>query len=294
MNFRKLKIFYETAQTLNMTKVAKALYISQPSVSQAIQELEDELGVKMFDRIGKRLSLTYEGEVYLNYVRRVLNLYDEGLDKIRNINNNQEGKIVIGASTTIGIYILPDIIKNFVENNEKIEISLIIENTENIEQLILENKIDFAFVEGKVHSEELIYENFWEDELVFIKQYNSEWEEREYINKSVLTKENFIMRERGSGTREIVEKYLEDNKIDYNIFMELGSTEAIKKSVEAGLGIGCVSSQCIKDELKGNKLSKLTFNKNKIKRNLRLIIHKDKFISNNMKLFIDEAKKENM
>ncbi len=294
MNFRKLKIFYETAQTLNMTKVAKALYISQPSVSQAIQELEDELGVKMFDRIGKRLSLTYEGEVYLNYVRRVLNLYDEGLDKIRNINNNQGGKIVIGASTTIGIYILPDIIKNFVENNEKIEISLIIENTENIEQLILENKIDFAFVEGKVHSEELIYENFWEDELVFIKQYNSEWEEREYINKSVLTKENFIMRERGSGTREIVEKYLEDNKIDYNIFMELGSTEAIKKSVEAGLGIGCVSSQCIKDELKGNKLSKLTFNKNKIKRNLRLIIHKDKFISNNMKLFIDEAKKENM
>ncbi|WP_024613587.1 LysR family transcriptional regulator [Clostridium sp. Ade.TY] len=294
MNFRKLKIFYETAQTLNMTKVAKALYISQPSVSQAIQELEDELGVKMFDRIGKRLSLTYEGEVYLNYVRRVLNLYDEGLDKIRNINNNQEGKIVIGASTTIGIYILPDIIKNFVENNEKIEISLIIENTENIEQLILENKIDFAFVEGKVHSEELIYDNFWEDELVFIKQYNSEWEEREYINKSVLTKENFIMRERGSGTREIVEKYLEDNKIDYNIFMELGSTEAIKKSVEAGLGIGCVSSQCIKDELKGNKLSKLTFNKNKIKRNLRLIIHKDKFISNNMKLFIDEAKKENM
>lgn len=294
MNFRKLKIFYETAQTLNMTKVAKALYISQPSVSQAIQELEDEIGVKMFDRIGKRLSLTYEGEVYLNYVRRVLNLYDEGLNKVRNINNNNEGKIVIGASTTIGIYILPDIIKDFVENNERIEISLIIENTEKIEKLILENKIDFAFVEGKVHSEEIIYENFWEDELVFIKKYNTKWEEIEYISKLALTKEKFIMRELGSGTREIVEKYLKDNNIDYNIFMELGSTEAIKKSVEAGLGIGCISSQCIKDEMQSKKISKLTFNKNKIKRNLNLIIHKDKFISNNMKLFIDKAKEKNM
>ena len=87
MNFRKLKIFYETAINLNMTKVAKALYISQPSVSQAIQELEEELGVKVFDRIGKRLSLTYEGEVYFNYVRRILNLYDEGAQKIRMINN---------------------------------------------------------------------------------------------------------------------------------------------------------------------------------------------------------------
>lgn len=291
MNFRKLRIFYETAINLNMTKVAKSLYISQPSVSQAIQELEEELGVKVFDRIGKRLSLTYEGEVYFNYVRRILNLYDEGIENIKKINNKEQGRIVIGASTTIGIYILPDIIKDFVSVNKGVEISLIIENTKNIEKMILQNKIDFAFVEGKVHSEEIIYEKIWEDELVFIEPYAHEWTNKTFIKKEDVSKEKFIMRENGSGTREIVEGYLKDKGIEYEVFMELGSTEAIKRSVEAGLGIGCVSNQCIREEIKVDKISKVTFNEDRIKRDLLLIVHKDKFISNNMKEFIEEAQK---
>lgn len=290
MNFRKLKIFYETAINLNMTKVAKALYISQPSVSQAIQELEDELGVKVFDRIGKRLSLTYEGEVYFNYVRRILNLYDEGAQKIKAINNKEEGKIVIGASTTIGIYILPDIIKDFVERNKGIEISLIIENTQNIEKMILQNKIDFAFIEGKVHSDEIKYENIWKDEIVFIAPCNDKWNEKSTIEKDELKKEKFIIREKGSGTREIVEAYLKDKSIEYNIFMELGNSEAIKRSVEAGLGIGCISKQCIKEEIKRKKLKNITLDKETIERDLLLLVHKDKFISNNMNEFMDEAR----
>lgn len=290
MNFRKLKIFYETAINLNMTKVAKALYISQPSVSQAIQELEEELGVKVFDRIGKRLSLTYEGEVYFNYVRRILNLYDEGAQKIKMINNKEEGKIVIGASTTIGIYILPDIIKDFVERNKGIEISLIIENTENIEKMILQNKIDFAFIEGKVHSDEIKYEKIWKDEIVFISPCNDKWNEKSTIEKDELKKEKFIIREKGSGTREIVETYLKDKSIEYNIFMELGNSEAIKRSVEAGLGIGCISKQCIKEEIKRKKLKNITLDKETIERDLLLLVHKDKFISNNMNEFMDEAR----
>ncbi len=291
MNFRKLRIFYETAINLNMTKVAKSLYISQPSVSQAIQELEEELGVKVFDRIGKRLSLTYEGEVYFNYVRRILNLYDEGIENIKKINNKEQGRIVIGASTTIGIYMLPDIIKDFVSINKGVEISLIIENTKNIEKMILQNKIDFAFVEGKIHSEEIIYEKIWEDELVFIEPYEHEWTNKTFISKEDVSKEKFIMREKGSGTREIVESYLKDKGVEYEVFMELGSTEAIKRSVEAGLGIGCVSNQCIGEEIKSNKISKITFNKERIKRDLLLVVHKDKFISNNMREFIEEAQK---
>lgn len=96
MNFRKLKIFYETATELNMTKVAKKLYISQPSISQAIHEIEEELDVKLFDRIGKKLFLTQEGEVYLSYVRRILNLYEEGLKTVSDMSKNEKGKIKIG------------------------------------------------------------------------------------------------------------------------------------------------------------------------------------------------------
>ncbi|WJV51865.1 winged helix-turn-helix domain-containing protein [Streptomyces flavofungini] len=132
MNFRKLKIFFETAKCLNMTKVAKSMYISQPSISQAIAELESDLDVKLFDRIGKRLYLTHEGEVYFEYSRRILNLYEEANSTIRSSKEGQKGKIVIGASTTIGIYILPELIKEFNELHKNIEISLIIENTQLI------------------------------------------------------------------------------------------------------------------------------------------------------------------
>ena len=134
MNFRKLKIFYETAKYLNMTKVAKEMYISQPSISQSINELELELNVKLFDRIGKKLYLTHEGEIFLNYTRRILNLYDESVKIIRDINLNEKGKLTIGASTTIGIYILPEIIRDFSNKFKDIKISLIIENTKNIEK----------------------------------------------------------------------------------------------------------------------------------------------------------------
>ncbi|SFU85378.1 LysR substrate binding domain-containing protein [Clostridium sp. DSM 8431] len=148
MNIRKLKVFYATANNLNMTKTAKELYISQPSVTQTIHEIEEELQVKLFDRIGKKLYLTEEGKVFLNYVRRILNLYEEGSEVLKEMASMEKGKITIGASTTIGTYILPEIIREFAEAYEGIEISLIIENSANIEKLILENKIDFAFVEG--------------------------------------------------------------------------------------------------------------------------------------------------
>ena len=287
MNIRKLKLFYATATYLNMTKVSKEFYISQPSVSQAIHEIEEELGVNLFDRIGKKLYLTSEGEEYLKYVRRILNLYEEGIERINQISNKEIGKIRIGASTTIGIYILPDIIKEFVEEHKGIEISLIIENTSNIERLILENKIDFAYVEGSVHSEELIVNTMWKDELIFISSKNHPWGNNKTIKPKDIEKEKFIMREEGSGTREIIEGYFKNNNIKYRLFMELGNTEAIMKSVEANLGIGCVSEKCAMERIKQGSLQQIKLEESKIERDLYLIYHKDKFINNNLKEFIN-------
>ena len=291
MNFRKLKIFYETAQHLNMTKVAKEMYISQPSISQSINELESELGVKLFDRIGKKLYLTHEGEVFLNYTRRILNLYDESVKIIRDINLNEKGKLVIGASTTIGIYILPEIIKEFSSKFKDIEISLIIENTKNIEKLILENKVDFAFVEGDIHSEEIIKEVIWKDELVFICGEENALKNYKQVYVNEIANEKLIMREEGSGTREHTELFFKKNKIKFSTFLELGSTEAIKKTVEANLGISCLSYIVVKDKIKNNELYMFRLNEGKIERDLFLILHSDKFISNNMKAFIEYSKK---
>ncbi len=291
MNFRKLKIFYETAKHLNMTKVAKEMYISQPSISQSINELESELEAKLFDRIGKKLYLTHEGEVFLNYTRRILNLYDEGVKTIRDINLNESGKLIIGASTTIGIYILPEIIKEFSSEFKDIEISLIIENTKHIEKLILENKVDFAFVEGDIHSEEILREVIWKDELVFICGEENNLKSYKEISGEELEKQKLIMREEGSGTRERTELFLKKNKIKYNTFLELGSTEAIKKTVEANLGIGCLSHTVIKDKVKNKELYMFRLSEGRIERDLLLIVHSDKFVSNNMKTFIEYSKR---
>ena len=291
MNFRKLKIFYETAKYLNMTKVAKEMFISQPSISQSINELELELDVKLFDRIGKKLYLTQEGEVFLNYTRRILNLYDEGVKTIRDINSNEKGKIIIGASTTIGIYILPEIIKMFSNKFKHIEISLIIENTKNIEKLILENKVDFAFAEGEITSEEIYKEVIWKDELVFICGKESNLKNYKEISLKELKYQKLIMREQGSGTREHTELFLKKNKMSFNTFLELGSTEAIKKTVEANLGVGCLSYRVVEDNVNNKDLYMVRVQEGKIERDLFLLLHNDKFISNNMKVFIEYCKK---
>jgi DNA-binding transcriptional LysR family regulator len=290
MNERKLRIFYEVSRELNMTKVAEKLYVSQPSISQAIGDLERDLGVKLFDRISKKLYLTHEGHIFLNYTRRILNIYDEATKAIKEMNMLHRGTLVIGASTTIGIYILPDIIGKFSKIYDAVDISIIIENTENIVRLIEENHLDIAFVEGPVHSDEIEVQEFYEDQLSFITSKDHPWTKKKKITKDEIIKEKIIMREKGSGTREVFVEALERNSIAYNIFMELGHTEAIKKVVEAGLGISCISKRCIRDELSYGKLSEVKIDGLSINRSLSFIHHKDKYLSNLINVFVDFAK----
>lgn len=292
MNERKLRIFYEVSKELNMTKAAEKLYVSQPSISQAINDLENDLGVKLFDRIGKKLFLTYEGNTFLKYTRRILNIYDEAVKVIKEMNTLKRGKLKIGASTTIGIYILPDIIGSFSKIYNNIDISLIIENTENIVKLIEQNQIDIAFVEGPAHSDEIEVQKFCDDELVFITSKNHPWVTAKKILQSDIVKEKIILREKGSGTREVFISALKEKSIDYNIFMELGHTEAIKKVVEAGLGISCISKRCIKDEVNYGKLMVIPIEGLKIKRDLYVIHHKDKYISKTINTFLEFAKEK--
>ncbi len=155
--------------------------------------------------------------------------------------------------------------------------------------MILDNSIDLAFVEGPVYNEEIIKENFCDDELVFITSSEHQWSNKDYISIDEIQKEKIIMREMGSGTREVFESYMTSNNVNYNIAFELGNTEAIKKAVEAGLGISCISKRCIKNELNNNKLSQTKLKEFQIKRNFILIYHKDKFLSKLLKTFIKFA-----
>ncbi|TCL76856.1 DNA-binding transcriptional LysR family regulator [Hydrogenispora ethanolica] len=290
MNERSLRIFYEVATRLNMTEVAENLAISQPAVSQTIRELETEFEVRFFDRIGRRLYLTREGELFLEYARRILNLYQECVQTIGELRGLMKGRLNVGASTTIGIYILTDIIGQFQKLNRGIEVAINIENTRIIENFILENRIDFAFVEGPVGSAEIAVEYFCGDELVFIVPPEHPWTLRDRVDLADLARERILMREEGSGTRAVIENALRAAGAEYRIGMELGNTEAIKRAVAAGLGISCVSKRCIRQEVADGRLRIVAVAGLAVHRDLNLIYHRDKYLSQLFKSFIEFCK----
>lgn len=291
MNERKLRIYYEVATALNMTKVAEKMFISQPSISQAIKEIEDEMDCIFFERLGKKLYLTYEGEVFLSYARRILNLVDESKTRIKSFNSIEAGYISIGASTTIGVNLLPNIVKKFSDKYPMVDISLEIKNTDEIVNMILDNSIDLGMIEGEVDQDELIIKDFYKDELVFIAPLDHPWKDKDYLNKSDISSERLILREHGSGTRMIAEKALKENGIIYNTHMEIGHNEAIKKLVKNGFGVSCISKLCIeKEEAKDFIVRRLQGIK--INRNFSLIYHKDKFLSKLLITFLEYVKKK--
>ena len=286
MNIRKLEIFYKTANYLNMSKVAKEMYISQPSISQCISEIESELNTKLFDRIGKKLYLTHEGEIFYKYTRRILNIYEEGID-VLNSATESKGKLIVGASTTIGIYIMPYIINKFNEIQKDIEVSVIIDNKHNIEEFILDNKVDIALIEGQSNSNEIISKEIWKDELVFISASDHKWKGKTYLTLEDLKNNKFIIREYGSGTREQLEDFLENNEIKFDSYMELSNLEAIINYVKLNIGVSCVPYISVLSEDKSKSLNICRLKDYNIKRSLYFAIHKDKYISRATKCFME-------
>ena len=290
MNIRKLEIFYRTAKCLNMSQVAKDMYISQPSISQCISEIESEVDAKLFDRIGKKLYLTHEGQIFYEYTRRILNIYEEGINVIRSSKSNK-GKLVIGASTTIGTYIMPYIIHKFNQKEKDIEISMIIDNKQNIEELILHNKVDIAFIEGTVNSKEIILKDIWTDELVFISSINHEWNGKKYLDIEDLKNNKFIIREDGSGTRQRFEGFLENKDIKFNSYIELSNLEAILNYVKLNIGVSCVPYMSVLSEENSKSINVYRIKDHKINRSLYSAIHKDKYISKPIECFMKFCEK---
>ncbi len=286
MNIRKLEIFYRTAKCLNMSQVAKDMYISQPSISQCISEIESEVDAKLFDRIGKKLYLTHEGQIFYEYTRRILNIYEEGINVIRSSESNK-GKLVIGASTTIGTYIMPYIIHKFNQKEKDIEISMIIDNKQNIEELILNNKVDIGFIEGTVNSKEIILKDIWMDELVFISSVDHEWNGKKYLDIEDLKNNKFIIREDGSGTRERFEDFLENKDIKFDSYIELSNIEAILNYVKLNIGVSCLPYMSVLSEENSKSINVYRLKDHNINRSLYSAIHKDKYISKPIECFME-------
>jgi DNA-binding transcriptional LysR family regulator len=274
MNLNHLAVFHAVAQTGSMTLGAEHLDISQPAVSKQVQELERVLGVHLFDRIGRRVRLSQAGEVLAAYARRLFALADEAESAMADVRAVGRGRLVIGASTTIGTYLLPGVLAEFLRRYPRVELLVAIENTEQVHRRLAGLELDVGLTEGFAEEEELDAEVFHRDELVVIAPSDHRLAGNRRVPLSAVQDEPFILREPGSGTRAVEERALERLKLPVRVVMALGSTEAIKRVVAEGVGLAIVSRLSVRTECDAGTLAVLPVVGLRIERPLHLVRRK--------------------
>ena len=247
MTIRHLRTFVIVFQKESITKASEILHVSQPSVSLAIQELENYYHIRLFDRIGKRLSITEQGKWLYDYALHIVSMFDEMETEVKTWNN--KGTLRIGSSITIGNFILPQLIEEFQKRYREVEIKVSVCNTKTIEQYILNNEVDLALIEGKTEYEQIQMEHLMEDPLCLICAANSELVKQEKISLIDLERYPMILRERGSAVREMIEESLGYHQIHHRVIWESVSTQAIIRAVAKKLGISILPYLLVRDEL---------------------------------------------
>ena len=249
-NFR-LRVFRAVAEELSFRKAAEALHLSQPAVSQHVRALEEESGVQLFDRArgaghGSQISLTEAGRVLLKYASAAAETMVEARRALSALNDETVGELRLGASTTVAQYLLPRILGAFLKQYPQVKLSLVSGNTEKIVEAVAEKKISLGIIEGPAMRREVKTERMAQDEMVLIVSPDHAWVTRKgaAIERKELAKVPLLLRERGSGSRRVVERALKKLGLplrSLQVAMELDSTEAIISGVEAELGVGFVS-----------------------------------------------------
>jgi DNA-binding transcriptional LysR family regulator len=274
LNLNHLAIFHAVAETGSMTLGAERLDISQPAVSKQVQELESALHVDLFHRIGRRIHLTQAGEILADYARRLFALARAAEEAIADVRAVERGTLRIGASTTIGSYLLPAVVATFWRQHPKIELLVQIENTEQVQRRLAGHELDVGLTEGFVEEDELSAETFHRDELVVIASTSHRFAAKGEVPLSALRAEPFILREAGSGTRAVEERALARLKLPLRTAMALGSTEAIKRVVAEGVGLAIVSRLAVRAECAAGTLAVLPVAGLRIDRPLHLVRRK--------------------
>jgi DNA-binding transcriptional LysR family regulator len=271
-NFR-LKVFRTVARHLNFRKAAEELCLTQPAVTLQIKTLELSLGVQLFDRSGARISLTSAGSVLLKYAHNIGELESAALAALALLAGDQRGDLRIGASLTIAQYILPHLLGAFQQQHPQVRPHVTTCNTEQVLEELVARDVSVGFIEGPALRRDVHTETFLEDEIVLMVPPSHEWSERGFVEPAELKQERMIMRERGSGTRRVVEMALQKAGVQakqLKLAMEFDSTEGIMTAVEAGLGIGFASLWSISKALQLGSLRIVPIHDVRITRPLRV------------------------
>lgn len=275
-----IRVFLTVVDKKSFSKAAKALFLTQPAVSFQIQMLEEYYGTRLFDRVSRNISLTEAGHLLLRYANQMSKMQSELEREMQELTGTAKGRLLIGASTTIGEYVVPYLLGAFKKKYPEVELSLEVANTEDIESRIHDTSLDIGLVEGPITTKDIEKETFIKDRLVLIVPHDHPWATREKVSVFELDKFPFITREKGSGTRIETEQHLKKvgfSDKNLNVIMELGSTSAIKAAVESGLGVSVISKWAAKEKVKLGQLAQLAFKEDNFEREFSVIYHKKKF-----------------
>lgn len=255
---QQLQVFVTVVEKQNFTRAAEELHMTQPAVSQYIRTLENNIGTRLLERSNKYVRLNQVGKIVYHHAKEILGLYTKMQTLVDDVINVANGPISIGASYTFGEYVLPYIIAKLQQTYPDIQPTVTIGNTTEIASLVDTNQLDVGIVEGHFKDQELTIEEFAEDQMVIVaSSENILGGPEKSITISDLEKETWIVREKGSGTREATEKMFNRFGVLPAKLMSFGSTQPIKESVEAGLGISLLSKWAIQKELRNGELSVL-------------------------------------
>ncbi|EPL9568543.1 DNA-binding transcriptional regulator YeiE [Providencia rettgeri] len=275
ITLRQLEVFTEVLKSGSTTQASQLLALSQSAVSASLTDLEGQLGVQLFDRVGKRLVTNEHGRLLYP---KALALLEQGAE-VEQLFKKEMGAVRLAASTTIGNYMLPEILAGYRHDHPDIPLELFISNTEEVIKAVMEFRVDVGLIEGVCHSPELISKPWLKDELVVFAS-----PKNPLANKKVSLKElrdaPWILRERGSGTRDVLDQLLFAHLPGFHILMELGNSEAIKHAVRFGMGISCLSRRVIAEQLDNGTLVELEVDELQLERTLYLIYHRQKHLSN--------------
>lgn len=268
LNFNQLRLFHAVARTGSVTKGAAAIYVSQPSVSKAIHDLEREVGLALFEHVGRGVRLTEAGARLAEYADRLFGLANAAERMLDDLRGLSQGSLRVGASTTVGNYILPELLGQFHALHPGVSLALEIGNTTAMIDALRAFEIDLAVVEGVVSDPGMDVRPFREDELVLLAAPAHPFARMAAIEADDLQTVAFLAREPGSGTREIVDRALAEWGIAPVIAMELGHTEAIKEAIAANLGVSILSSRAVVREVRDGSLAVIPIRGRRVTRTL--------------------------
>jgi DNA-binding transcriptional LysR family regulator len=279
MDLRRLEIFVKVAELGSFSRAAEALFLTQPTVSEHVRALEDELGVQLLDRLGRGTTPTRAGTLLLGYALRMLTLAREAVQAIEQFQGRVSGELTIGGSSIPGEYVVPALIGAFRGKYPDVRISLLIGSSREVQQWVEEGRVEIGVVGAAPSGRALQARQLMDDEIVVVVGADHPWSTRKTVSLDELKAEPMIVRERGSGSRETFERALEGVGLDLGAFRivgEMASTQAIKQAVRAGVGLSLISRRAVLDECRARLLVCVTIRDLTISRAFHLVTHRDR------------------